>query len=41
MAAPKGTLWPRDDHTEGKHLVLEEYLKAWFPAASATPGGCG
>ena len=31
MAAPKGTLWPRDDHTEGKHLVLEEYLKAWFP----------
>lgn len=29
--APKGTLWPRDDHTEGKHLVLEEYLKAWFP----------
>ena len=31
MAAPKGTLWSRDGHTEGKHLVLEEYLKAWFP----------
>lgn len=31
MAAPRGTLWPRDDHTEGKHLVLKEYLKAWFP----------
>ena len=31
MAAPKGTLWPRDPHTEGKHLVLENYLNAWFP----------
>ena len=31
MAAPKETLWEMDDHTEGKHLVLEEYLKAWFP----------
>ena len=31
MAAPKGTLWPREAHTEGKHLVLENYLKAWFP----------
>ena len=31
MAAPKGTLWRREAHTEGKHLVLENYLKAWFP----------
>lgn len=31
MAAPRSTLWPREAHTEGKHLVLENYLKAWFP----------
>ncbi len=31
MAAPKATLWTRDAHTEGKHLVLEHYLNAWFP----------
>ena len=31
MAVPKTTLWTRDAHTEGKHLVLENYLKAWFP----------
>ena len=24
-------LWPLGDHTLGKHRVLEEYLKAWFP----------
>ena len=28
---PGETLWERDEHTEGKHLVLEHYLKAWFP----------
>ena len=28
---PKTVLWERDEHTEGKHLVLEHYLKAWFP----------
>lgn len=28
---PKSTLWAREPHTEGKHLVLENYLKAWFP----------
>ena len=38
MAAPRGTLWPRDDHTEGKHLVLEEYLKAWFPILGQSNG---
>ena len=31
MAAPKETLWQRQAHTEGKHLVLEHYLNAWFP----------
>ncbi len=31
MTAPKGALWPREAHTEGKHLVLENYLRAWFP----------
>ncbi len=31
MAAPRTKLWLRDEHTEGKHLVLEQYLKAWFP----------
>ena len=31
MAAPKDTLWPRKAHTEGKHLVLQNYLQAWFP----------
>ena len=31
MAAPRTVLWKRDEHTEGKHLVLEQYLKAWFP----------
>lgn len=31
MAVPKTTLWRKDAHTEGKHLVLENYLKAWFP----------
>lgn len=31
MGAPKPTLWTRDAHTEGKHLVLEHYLNAWLP----------
>ena len=26
-----GTLWPRPDHTAGKHEVLVAYLKAWVP----------
>lgn len=28
---PRPTRWPLDPHTLGKHRVLEEYLKAWFP----------
>jgi len=31
MAAPNEILWRRKPHTEGKHLVLREYLKAWLP----------
>lgn len=31
MAVPTSTLWKRGDHTEGKHVVLENYLQAWFP----------
>jgi three-Cys-motif partner protein len=29
--ANNDTLWPRDDHTLGKHLVLRSYLNGWFP----------
>ena len=25
------TLWPREEQTEGKHLVLRNYLDGWFP----------
>lgn len=35
---PKSTLWPREPHTEGKHLVLKEYLNAWFPILGGTQG---
>lgn len=28
---PKDTLWELDPQTQGKHLVLEKYLAAWFP----------
>lgn len=34
MAEP--VLWPIGEHTPGKHLVLEEYLKAWFPILGQT-----
>lgn len=36
MATPKETFWTRDAHTEGKHLVLEHYLNAWFPIMGTT-----
>jgi len=29
-------LWPLGDHTPGKHLVLQEYLKAWYPILGTT-----
>ena len=35
---PKGTLWRREPHTEGKHLVLRRYLDAWFPIMSSWRG---
>ena len=25
------TVWPRGEQTEGKHLVLRNYLNGWFP----------
>ena len=31
----ESVLWPLGDHTLGKHLVLEEYLKAWFPIVAS------
>jgi three-Cys-motif partner protein len=31
MSEPASTLWPLDPHTRGKHLVLQNYLGAWFP----------
>jgi three-Cys-motif partner protein len=32
MAEP--TVWSKDPHTDAKHRILEEYLKAWFPILS-------
>lgn len=34
MGKPKGTLWPLEPHTKGKHLVLEAYLNAWLAITS-------
>ena len=34
MSPPKQTIWEIEPHTEAKHLILEEYLKAWFPILS-------
>lgn len=31
MPAPKEVTWPKDPHTRAKHVILEEYLKAWYP----------
>ena len=28
---PTTTLWPLDDHTRGKHMVLRHYMDAWLP----------
>lgn len=33
---PKTILWPLDPHTLGKHLVLRNYLNAWFPILGQT-----
>ena len=29
-------LWPLDDHTRAKHLVLRSYLSAWLPVMGHT-----
>ena len=34
MSPPKQKIWKIEPHTEAKHLILEEYLKAWFPILS-------
>ncbi|MGE0441237.1 MAG: three-Cys-motif partner protein TcmP [Polyangiaceae bacterium] len=34
--ANESTLWPLGEHTPGKHLVLEGYLKAWYPILGMT-----
>ena len=28
---PRTTVWPHDEQTRGKHLVLRSYLDGWFP----------
>lgn len=30
------TLWPLGEHTPGKHLILQGYLKAWYPILGMT-----
>jgi three-Cys-motif partner protein len=35
---PQTTIWPLDEHTRGKHLVLRRYLHAWFPILGLTRG---
>lgn len=35
---PEETVWPLEDHSRGKHLVLERYLKAWLPILGTTRG---
>ncbi|OLT24935.1 hypothetical protein BJF83_23510 [Nocardiopsis sp. CNR-923] len=31
MATPDDTTWDLDPHTEAKHVIIREYLKAWYP----------
>ncbi len=33
---PATTLWPLDDHTRGKHMVLRAYMDAWLPIILST-----
>lgn len=35
MSAPRQTIWTLEPHSLGKHLVLQEYLKAWLPIISS------
>ena len=34
--APRTTVWPLEDHTLGKHLVLKRYMDAWLPIVLKT-----
>jgi three-Cys-motif partner protein len=38
MPVPRETVWPLDDHTRGKHLVLRRYLEAWLPILGSSHG---
>jgi len=38
MAKEDDTLWHRGPHTEGKHLVLRNYLEAWLPILGSWNG---
>ena len=38
MATPRETVWRIEPHTEAKHLILREYLKAWFPILGQIQG---
>jgi three-Cys-motif partner protein len=31
---PSDTLWPLDEHSKAKHLILRSYLSAWLPIMS-------
>lgn len=35
---PTETVWPLDEHTRGKHLILKHYLDAWLPILGTTQG---
>jgi three-Cys-motif partner protein len=37
---PRETVWAIDEHTRGKHIVLREYLKAWYPIMCQTFDKC-
>lgn len=32
------TLWPLDEQTEGKHMLLRRYLDGWFPILGRSNG---
>src|SRR5437773_11617079 len=38
MATPTSKLWPLEPHSRGKHLVLRNYLEAWFPILGSWNG---
>jgi three-Cys-motif partner protein len=41
MPVPTGVLWDRDPHTEAKHAMLAQYLKAWFPIIASSWSSTG